>query len=177
MALTPYWGLDGVLVLFSGLICIYLYLARNFKYWNKLGVKQVSPTSILGNFGPIILAQKPLIDIVQEIYNAGEDEQYIGYYVLDKPHLMIRDPELIKCVLIKDFNHFPNRNATSSSTVGKMNIFVTNNPDWKYIRQKLSPIFTAGRLKKMFDLMLEIEKDLDIYMESLQLEGKKKVTT
>lgn len=171
---TPYWGLNGILVLCCGFICIYFYLTRNFKYWKKYGVREVTPTSILGNFSPSIFAQKPLLDVLQEIYNAGEDEPYIGYHVLDKPHLMIRDPELIKCVLIKDFNHFPNRNSSSakSDIIGRMNILMVNNPDWKYIRQKLSPIFSTGRLKKMFAMMLEIDKDLDAFMKSLKLEGK-----
>lgn len=170
--ITPFWGLDGVVVLFGGFICVYLYFTRNFKYWKKLGVKEVPPTSFLGNFSPTIFARKPLIVILQEIYDAGREERYIGYHVIDKPHLMIRDTELIKHVLIKDFNFFQNRNASSSDIVGSKNLFVVNNPDWKYIRQKLSPIFTTGRLKKMFELMLEIGKDLDAYMESLNLEGK-----
>ena len=171
--LTQYWGLDGLLILFSTFVGIYLYFNRNFNYWKKHGVKEVSPTAFFGNMAPCILAKKALINFFQEVYKAGENEQYIGYYVLDTPHLLIRDPELIKCILIKDFNVFSDRNAMSQKTdiVGKMNLFVVKNPEWRYIRQKLSPIFTTGRLKKMFELMLEIDKDFDVYLDSLKLEG------
>lgn len=172
--LTQYWGLDGILLLFSAIIGIYLYFTRNFNYWKKRGVKEVKPTAFFGNFGPCLLAQKSIMDVYDGMYKIGVNEPYIGYYVLDKPHLLLRDPELIKHVLIKDFNYFSNRNATSvpSDIIGNMNLFVVKNPEWKYIRQKLSPIFTSGRLKKMFELMLTIEKDFGVYLESLKLEGK-----
>ncbi|NP_001165997.1 cytochrome P450 6AQ8 [Nasonia vitripennis] len=171
--LTHHWGLDGLILLSSLLVGIYLYFTRNFKYWQKRGIKQVPPTALFGNIGAPLLGQKPFIKLLSDMYKAGEDEPYIGYYVLDKPFLLLRDPELIKYVLIKDFNNFPNRVAASRKTdvVGSMNLFVVNNPEWKYIRQKLSPIFTSGRLKKMFDLILEVDKDLDVHMNSLKLEG------
>ncbi|XP_058804275.1 cytochrome P450 6k1-like [Phymastichus coffea] len=171
--LTQYWGLDGLLLFFCIIIGIYLYFTRNFKYWKKLGVKEIPPTVFFGNLGPCLLAKRSIIDVLQDMYDVGKNELFIGYYVLDKPHLLLRDPELIKHVLIKDFNYFSSRNATSRSSdiVGKMNLFVVRNPEWKYIRQKLSPIFTSGRLKKMFELMLEIEKDFSVYLESLNLDG------
>lgn len=170
---THHWGLDGLILLSSVLIGIYLYFTRNFKYWQKRGIKQVPPTALFGNVGAPLLGQKPFIDLLRELYKAGEDEPYIGYYVLDKPFLLLRDPELIKHVLIKDFNNFPNRIAASKKTdvVGSMNLFVVKNPEWKYIRQKLSPIFTSGKLKKMFDIILEVDKDLGVHMSSLKLEG------
>ena len=172
--LTQYWGLDGLLLIFFGLIGAYLYLVRNFKYWKKRGVKEAPPSAIFGNFGECFLGKKPLVNVLQDLYECGEDEPYLGFYVVDRPYLLLRDPELIKHVLIKDFSNFTGRVSDShkTDTVGKLNLFVLRNPHWKYVRQKLSPIFTSGRLKKMFELMLEIEKDLDVHLKSVTKEGK-----
>ena len=50
------------------------------------------------------------------------------------------------------------------------NLFFIKNPAWKIIKTKLSPTFTSGKLKKMFELMLECGDNLDTYLESLKLE-------
>ncbi|XP_014221929.1 cytochrome P450 6k1-like [Trichogramma pretiosum] len=172
--LTQFWGLDILICAFSLVLCVYLYAVRNFNYWKRRGFKEIPPTAVFGNFTECFLARKPLVNVLNDIYEYEKNEPSVGFYVLDKPYLLLRDPELIKHVLIKDFANFTGRVADSYKTddVGKFNLFVLRNPDWKYIRQKISPIFTSGRLKKMLDLMLEIDKDLDQYMKTTVGEGK-----
>ena len=171
--LTSYWGSDGIFILFCVIFGFYWYSMRNFNYWQNRGVKTASPIAIFGNFATIIFAKKLTVKLLQEIYEMGRSEPYIGFYALDMPYLMIRDPELIKSVLIKDFNNFPDRinKCHRSDVVGNMNLFLVKSPEWRYIRQKLSPVFTTGRLKKMFELMLDVDKDLDTCLKSLKLEG------
>jgi cytochrome P450 family 9 len=45
-------------------------------------------------------------DLVCDIYNRLKGHKYGGVYQLMKPILLIRDPELIKMVTVKDFEHF-----------------------------------------------------------------------
>ena len=44
--------------------------------------------------------------------------KYWGSYVFGDPALTLHDPEMIKQVLVKDFDHFVNRN--SPDQIGKM---------------------------------------------------------
>ncbi|KAL7304515.1 hypothetical protein TKK_0003304 [Trichogramma kaykai] len=171
---TQLWSLDVLICVFSLAICAYFYAVRNFSYWKRRGFKEIPPTAVFGNFTECFLAKKPLVHVLNDIYEYAKDEPSVGFYVLDKPYLMVRDPELIKHVLIKDFANFTDRVADSYKTdyIGRFNLFVLRNPDWKYVRQKISPVFTSGRLKKMFDLMLEIDKDLDQYLKTTVGEGK-----
>jgi cytochrome P450 family 9 len=46
---------------------------------------------------------------ISDIYNKLKGHKYGGLYHLMHPILMIRDPELIKMVTMKDFDHFLNR--------------------------------------------------------------------
>ncbi|XP_011866375.1 PREDICTED: cytochrome P450 6k1-like [Vollenhovia emeryi] len=171
--ITDYWGLDGIIIFATLIIIAYLYMTRNFKYWEKQGVMEITPTPFVGNFMECLLLKKPPAYFLKELYERAKDEPYIGFYVFDKPYLLLRDREIIQNVMIKDFNIFFNRYASSdpNDRIGSANLFFIKNPAWKIIRTKLTPFFTTNKLKKMFDLMLECGKHLDDYIDSLKLDG------
>jgi cytochrome P450 family 9 len=50
-----------------------------------------------------------LPDFVSDIYNRLKGHTYGGLYQLMNPVLLLRDPELIKMVTVKDFEHFLDR--------------------------------------------------------------------
>ncbi|KAF7381930.1 hypothetical protein HZH68_015803 [Vespula germanica] len=174
--LTAYWGLDGILLFFSFWILAYLYTTRKFKYWQKRGIMEIPPLPFIGNFWDCIFMKKSSWEFVQELYERSKGLPYMGFYIFDKPFILIRDPELVKHVLVKDFNYFSDRYACSdvNDRLGYANLFMMKNPGWKILRAKLTPIFTSGKLKKMFELMIEIGNDLDRYLGSAGLEGKGK---
>ncbi|EFN67669.1 Probable cytochrome P450 6g2, partial [Camponotus floridanus] len=83
---------------------------------------------------------------LKELYDQAKGLPYIGFYVLDKPFLLVRDRELIKNILIKDFNIFYDRYniAYPDDQLGCNNLFFIRNPVWKMLRMKLTPFFTSG---------------------------------
>lgn len=172
--ITAYWGLDGIITLTSLIIIAYLYMTRKFNYWKKRGVLEVSPTPFFGNFMECMFLKKSPGHFLKELYDQAKGLPYIGFYVLDKPFLLVRDRELIKNILVKDFSYFNDRYGSpdENDRLGYANIFFLKNPAWKQLRTKLTPHFTTGKLKKMFELMKECSKNLDTYLESLKLEGK-----
>ncbi|XP_076618278.1 cytochrome P450 6k1-like [Colletes latitarsis] len=175
--ITPYWGLDG-LILFSSLIVLaYLYMTRNFKYWSKRGIMEIPPTPFLGNFTECLMMKKAGFEFVKDMYNMSKGFPYMGFYIFDKPFFLARDPELVKRILVKDFEVFSDRYASSNVTdrLGYANVFQMKNPGWKILRAKLTPIFTTGKLKKMFDLMVLIADDLYEHLESLNLKSVNEV--
>lgn len=99
-----------------------------------------------------------------QVYKKHRGSKFIGFYELMKPTLMVLDKEVIKAVLIKDFDHFVDRrNMTLTSDEDKvMNKFLTNvtGDHWKGIRSVLSPSFTSGRMKGMFPLVEKKADDL-----------------
>lgn len=79
-----------------------------------------------------------------------------------KPFLVINDPELIRLVLIKEFNKFPDRGLYFNDKIDPMsnNLFLLPGEKWRRLRAKLSPTFTSGKLKQMFPLIVEIGDEL-----------------
>ena len=73
--------------------------------------------------------------------------------------MTIADPELIKIVLVKDFNVFHNRlrNKVFHEIV-ELNLFNSVDDKWKKIRSIVSPTFTSGKMKKMYSLIDQCTK-------------------
>ena len=173
--LTPYWGLDGLLVLSSLMIGVYMYVTRRFKYWSKRGIKEDPPRPFVGNFADCIFLRKTSSEFMKEMYDKAKGLLGIGFYIFDKPYLMVRDLELLKHIMVKDFNYFADRHATADKVddrLGYANLFMIKNPSWKPLRTKLTPIFTSGKLKKMFELMLTNADDLGKFLDSMHLGSK-----
>ncbi|KAK8735019.1 hypothetical protein OTU49_005785 [Cherax quadricarinatus] len=94
-----------------------------------------------------------------------------------KPKLMIADPELVKAVLIKDFDHFVDRrifNLTSDrdEIINEMLTQATGT-HWKGIRSVLSPSFTSGRMKGMYPL---VEQKADALLDYIHKKLKTKTS-
>lgn len=173
--LTPHWCLDGILICASLIVAAYMYATRKFKYWAKKGIMEIPPTPFLGNFSDCLLFKKSPAEFLRDLYDRSKGLRYMGFYVLDRPFFLIRDPEIIKHVLVKDFPIFTDRHISPNveDRLGYTNVFLMKAPGWKMIRTKLTPMFTSGRLKKLFDLMLQVADDLDHFLENLNLETGK----
>ena len=46
---------------------------------------------------------------LERIYNEQSDKPYVGIFSFDKPSLLIRDVELVKNILVKDFQNSMDR--------------------------------------------------------------------
>jgi hypothetical protein len=55
---------------------------------------------------PMMFQTMSFPDYVSDIYNKLKGHKYGGLYQLMEPVLLIRDPELIKMVTVRDFEHF-----------------------------------------------------------------------
>jgi len=91
-----------------------------------------------------------------------------------RPALVLRDPDLIKAVLVKDFNTFYERLVHSNLETDPLsqNLFLLKGPAWRLLRVKLSPIFTSFRLKQMFPLISACAENLTKCVDQYSTKGK-----
>ncbi|KAJ9577524.1 hypothetical protein L9F63_005897 [Diploptera punctata] len=140
------------------LIAIYAYFKRSFSYWNRRGVPSLNPSVPFGNFTKL----RSNIEDYSKFYKKLHGKKIGGLYKFNKPILLLRDPEIIKNVLVKDFDLFYSRgifvNEEKEPLVG--NLFLLNGPKWKNLRAKLTPTFTSGKIKMMFPTLVQIGKEL-----------------
>lgn len=149
----------------SGLfiILIYLLVEQYNNIWEKKRVPCLKKGFIFGNVFPALTIKVSLGEFFKDLYWKAGNNPYFGLYVTNKPALLIKDPAIIKHVLVKDFNYFMHRNFNVDEKVdphANGNIFVNSSPRWKHIRTKLTPIFTTSKMKYMFSLMVEVAQDM-----------------
>lgn len=83
------------------------------------------------------------------IYRDYKDYAYVGFYNFWKPALLVRDVELVKDVLIKQFNNFHDNWITvdySIDPVMAKNPFVMIGDEWKTVRTQLTPQYTGAKV-------------------------------
>jgi cytochrome P450 family 6 len=140
------------------------YLIRKiFFYWKDLGVPQFPitfPHGNIKNLGKHFHLSQFLIDYYQKTKDIGAP--YSGIYTFSRPVLMIRDLEVVKTILVKDFNVFPNRGNyfNEKDDPVSAHLFNIENDPWRHLRHKLSPTFTSGKLKMMFGTICEVSDKL-----------------
>jgi len=156
-------------------IALYLYFTRNFKFWQKLGIPYVNPTPFVGNFKECAF-QKVNIGIhLQHIYEQQSDKPYVGIFSFDKPVLLVRDLELVKNILVKDFQNFIDRVTSFDEKLDPLFskfLFVIKGQLWRHWRTNLTPAFTSGKMKIMFYLVDTCGKELADYLDSASDYGK-----
>ncbi|XP_013192856.2 cytochrome P450 6B7 [Amyelois transitella] len=155
------------LSIFVLLYAFYLFSKRKHNYWKQKGVKSPDPMPVVGNFGKVMLLKESVQKLFQNTYKQYPNEKIVGLYRGFTPMLLLRDPELIKQVLIKDFPLFQDRGmSTSRSKLGK-NLFEADGETWRILRQKLTPVFTSKKLKDMIPLVEQCVENYIKYVEHL----------
>lgn len=78
----------------------------------------------------------------------------LGYYLGSRPMLLVSDTDLLKSVLVKDFQDFVDRDIFLSDggvpdPRAAQTVSVLPGNRWKVIRSLLSPAFTTNKMKQM----------------------------
>ncbi|XP_020798127.1 probable cytochrome P450 6a14 [Drosophila serrata] len=149
------------------LLGVVLALAYNFyqntyTYWARMGVPHETPLPLIGNMKGVGMKYH-FRDINQRIYGKFKGKAPIaGMFMFFKRTAMILDLDLIKQVLIKDFHYFQDRgifnNIRDDPLTG--HLLTLEGEEWKSMRQKLTPVFTSGKMKLMSGVVVEVGHQL-----------------
>nr|WEY36936.1 cytochrome P450 [Bemisia tabaci] len=136
---------------------------KKYEYWKSLGIPYV------GISGDLTFQPKTNRNVtIQEQYKKLAAHPFGGIYDGAKPVLLIRDPELIRAILIKDFSHFTDRGIVVNEEIDPLNahLITLQGQRWRNIRIKLVPTFSSGKLRAMYPLMEQCTKVLDGYLDA-----------
>lgn len=158
---------DTVILFIVFVYATYKFFTIKYNYWKDRNVVYVKPKFLFGSQKDFMMGKKTLGEVFQDYYREYPDEKYIGLFRLRDPILMIKDPELMKYVFIKNFNCFQNRNEDHSEEkeILTRNMFTSTAVYWKKSRQLLTPAFTSGKLRNMFYLIIEKAEELRKYLD------------
>lgn len=143
-------------------VAIYGFFKYRFGYWKRRGVVQLEPSFPFGNITDLILGRSSFGEIFAQIYQELRGHPYGGVYRMFDPTLVLVDPEIIRTVLVKDFEFFRDRGFTVNEDTDPLmaNLFFLAGPKWRHLRVKLSPTFTSGKMKMMFHKLSACTKEL-----------------
>ncbi|PSN34612.1 hypothetical protein C0J52_20551 [Blattella germanica] len=161
---------NSTFFILAGLVfaSIYWYFRVAYSYWKERGVPTLKPIPPFGNFAGAFLPKKNVQDEVRKMYQELKDARMIGLYRFDKPTLLLRDPELIKEVLVKEFDSFYSRGIKVNEKITPLqgNLFSLSGSKWRNLRVKLTPTFTSGKMKMMFPTLVETGKELQKFLQT-----------
>nr|QZM07463.1 cytochrome P450 monooxygenase CYP6SZ1 [Lasioderma serricorne] len=151
-------------------LLFYLYVTRYvFTYFKRKGIPYLEPSFPLGNSQSLLRGEKTISLIFKDFYDQlkAKGARYGGYFMITKKSLMLVDPEVIRWILVKDFKHFVDRGTYVNEEDDPLsaNMFNLEGQKWKAIRSKLSPTFTSGKMKYMFDTVVKCSEPFEEYLE------------
>merc|ERR1712004_466235 len=105
--------IEIALILVTLCVLAYLYLTWNWKHWESRGVYQIQPSFPFGSFPSFFTKNEHVNDTLKKISDEIKDKNlpFYGFYFFRTPGIIINDLDLIKQILVKDFDTFVDRQS------------------------------------------------------------------
>ena len=85
-------------------LALYFYVTKNFNRYKELGFPYEKGVFPFGSYDFIFGGH---FDIqTEKIHKKFENEKYFGHFMFGKPMVGINDPDILKMIQVKDFDHF-----------------------------------------------------------------------
>ncbi|XP_037815467.1 LOW QUALITY PROTEIN: cytochrome P450 6A1-like [Lucilia sericata] len=134
------------------------FIKRNLNYWKDQGIPTEKPHFLWGNIKGL-RTHYHIGDIAANYYKKFKGSgPFAGLLFIQRPAVVLLDKNLIKNVLIKDFNNFIDRGLYYNEKTDPLSghLFLIDSQKWKILRNKLSPTFTSGKMKLMYPTLLKV---------------------
>ncbi|XP_017884322.1 cytochrome P450 6a2-like [Ceratina calcarata] len=138
----------------GALILLIFYLLVRFTYWKRNGI----PTArgcypFFGHMLPVLTLNTSMSDVVRKVYDDYQNCSMVGIYKVTQPALIIRDPNLIRSVLISNVSSFHKNAMESNPNVDSLinnHPFFNDGEVWLTGRKHLTYAFSGSRLRNLF---------------------------
>uniref|UniRef100_A0A3B4BAF6 Cytochrome P450 3A n=2 Tax=Periophthalmus magnuspinnatus TaxID=409849 RepID=A0A3B4BAF6_9GOBI len=136
-----------LLVTLLTLFVIYVYWP--YRVFKKMGIPGPKPVPF---FGTMLAYRKGFTNFDLECFK--KYGKIWGIFDGRQPVLCVADPAMVKTILVKEcYSLFTNRRNFRLNGPLYDAVSIAEDDQWRRIRSVLSPSFTSGRLKEMFDIM------------------------
>ena len=154
----------------------YFYVKYKMSYWRRHGVAEDPGFFPFGgqymyDMGSQKIAFTQMTDAV---YKEHPNAPVVGTYgMFGALSIVIRDLDIAKLILVKDFDKFMERRPAAESFCqphSKNNkyfpkmLLELRGDHWKQVRSSLTPVFTSGKLKSMMPLIHQVADNLDAHL-------------
>ncbi|XP_049825475.1 cytochrome P450 6a8-like [Aethina tumida] len=141
-----------------------IYLKWRFTYFARKGLYSPATTIPFGNSKTVFSKQQIGAELFKDIYFDIKSRglKHGGAYFLFKPIYVPVDLDIIKSIMQTDFQHFMNHGVFINEKGDPLSahLFALEDDKWKNLRSKLTPTFTSGKMKMMFNTLVECTNGL-----------------
>lgn len=158
-----------ILTYLSGLIGLWAVKRhRALGILKRYGIPGPEPSFLLGNLHELRSEPTPNDVITKWLKKYGD---VCGWYIGGKPHVIIKDLDMIKQVFIKDFYKFSNR-PDMHLDISPLNqtLLALKDKRWKEVRAVITPTFSSGKIKLMSQIF---NKKIDVTIEVVSKKAQK----
>lgn len=159
-------------LIFNTIVFIILYqcVLKDWAFFSRNNVKYARGLPFLGVQWRSLVGREPFSVTIQKMYDQYPDEKITGMFDMGgQPKYVIRDPELIQQITIKDFDHFLNHQLQvheDSDPLFARSLLIMRDQRWKDMRSTLSPAFTGSKMRMMFSLVGEVSHTFCDYLKN-----------
>ncbi|KAF5277758.1 hypothetical protein FQR65_LT03738 [Abscondita terminalis] len=157
-----------IIVLCCLIFRLYFYFNNCHNYWKSRHVPFEKPKPFFGNLLDILLGNANLGKYTAKLYEKI-DASYFGMYILNKPILVVKDPNILKHIFVKDFHYFTDKNFFTDIAIDELfskSIISASGKKWKLLRSQLTKTFSTGKIKAMVECEKITVKRLVDYLKS-----------
>lgn len=133
----------------------YLFVKRRYAFFKDLDIPHAEPSFPFGNIKSVNRIES-LSHFLAKYYNQFKGQGPIaGIFSFFAPNTVVLDLDLVKNILVRDFEYFENRGIYYNEKEDPLSahLFSIDQPHWKLMRRKLTPTFTSGKMKYMYSTM------------------------
>ena len=146
--------LEVSLALITLCLLAYFYITQTWSYFADKNVFYIKPSFPGGSIPELLTKSKSLIDVFKSHFAQTLHLPYYGVYFMRMKFLVINDLDLMKQIMVKDFDHFVDRvepslvegtnTGSRADRIFSMQVTNAHGDEWKNLRTTFSPIFTSG---------------------------------
>lgn len=152
-----------LILIFSILLFIDMYMKRKQNFWKEIGIPQDEPKSIFHILFQTKKKENIMISLSRYYHKAKNNGfPFYGLYFLHKPMALATDLDFIRTVMVKDFNNFMNRGMYSNEEDDPLSADLPHleSHRWKQMSSKLTPTFTSGKIRYMHPMVVSVGEKL-----------------
>ncbi|KAF5278158.1 hypothetical protein FQR65_LT15799 [Abscondita terminalis] len=161
---TSSFTYDLLTLALIGVAAVIVAFKLCFSYWKRKGVFTLPPTIPFGNAKDVVLLKKNFGIDLKTLYDAAKSKslKFGGYYFFMRPIFIPVDLNLVKTIMTSDFSYFTDHVLHVDEEYDPLSthLFAMKGSRWKNLRVKLTPTFTSGKMKMMFQTLVACSNEL-----------------
>ncbi|XP_037805916.1 cytochrome P450 6d1 [Lucilia sericata] len=152
---------------------LYFLIRHHFSLWQRLGIEYDEPIIPYGCLLKVKRKERSFGLVLADLYEKYT-KKFVGIYMFVKPAILLRDAALVRQIMTTDFASFHDRGVYVDEKNDPMsaNLFTLKGQTWRSLRAKLTPSFTSGKLKGMFDTVDDVADKLVQHLKGQLVDGK-----